>query len=77
MALARCEQHGHPQGKKGNVYLQNPLLPIGYPDTGVVCGLTGCDNPAQIWIAGSELAAYDDGDRVFGFANNTVKVRVR
>jgi len=79
MALARCEKHGHPRGQRGNVYLQMPLLPVGYPNTGVVCGNARCEEPAQIWVVETEMRGYRAGERIFGFGRphiGFVKVRV-
>lgn len=79
MALARCEKHGHPKGERGNVYLQTPLVPAGYPQSGVVCGSARCENPAKIWVVASEMAAFQSGQRVFGFGRppiGFIKVRV-
>ncbi len=67
MALARCEKHGHPKGQRGNIYIPRPLTPVGYPKTGVICGSAQCENPAKIWVVASEMDAYQDGERVFGF----------
>lgn len=61
------------------MYLPNPLTPVGYPDTGVICGRTGCENPARIWVVAAELKSYQNGERIFGFGQppiNFVKVRV-
>jgi hypothetical protein len=79
MALARCDKHGHPKGQRGNVYLSDPLIPVGYPHSGVICGRTGCENPAKIWVVAAELKSYQNGERIFGFGQppiNFVKVRV-
>jgi hypothetical protein len=80
MALARCERHGNPKGQRGNVYLPTPLLPAGYPDSGVVCGSTGCDKPAKLWVVKRDMDEYQSGQRVFGFGRphiNFAKVRVQ
>ena len=79
MALARCDKHGNPKGQRGNVYLPTPLLPVGYPKTGVTCGSAGCESPAKIWVVGTEMRSYQSGQRVFGFGRppiGFVKVRV-
>ena len=80
MALARCERHGNPKGQRGNVYLATALLPVGYPNAGVVCGSARCDQPAKIWVIETEMSAYKRGERIFGFgrpAIGFVKVRVQ
>lgn len=74
MAIARCtEGHGSPQGRK-EVYLTEPLTPAGDPESGVVCGIPGCENPAKLYITPAELKQYEAGRRVFGVKTNAVKV---
>lgn len=62
MALCRClESHSWPVGRRSNYV--SYVLPIGYPDTALVCGL--CLNPGVIWLTESEEAAYHQGNRIF------------
>jgi len=56
MALARCGDCGCPNGKSGNSYSVNQHCPIGYPDSGLVCGTAGCLKPANVWLLESEQA---------------------
>ncbi len=76
MALARCSHHGRPEGRGGNTYHCDPVKPWGYPDTAAMCGRTDCDHPALIWLLTDERGDYDRGQRVFGFASKTIRVRV-
>lgn len=74
MALVRCrEKHGHPKGRGGRVYV-GYVLPIGYPETAVVCGR--CDRPGVVWLDESDAEAFRQGRRVFEVGSNAVKVRV-
>lgn len=75
MVLARCEKCGRPQGKKGNAYVAK-YPPAGYPNSGVICGSPGCEQPAFIWILDQEQLEYDKGRRVFDFPTRAVKVRI-
>lgn len=65
MALARCEKCGTPAGKKDNVYSGKARLPIGHPQSGVICGTPGCNEPALIWLLDSEQTQYQKGIRIF------------
>ncbi len=72
MALLRCEGHS-PDGRT-EPYVAN-VRPVGYPETGVICGRLGCEEPALVWLVASEWAAYDGGQRIFEVQSRTVKVR--
>jgi hypothetical protein len=65
IALARCENCGRPNGKKGKVYSEKSYLPLGYPLSGVICGSTGCMNSSAVWLLDWEEAEYQKGQRVF------------
>lgn len=75
MALIRCSEHGHPQGR-GQEYVRD-VEPDGHPHSGVVCGRPGCVRPGLIWLTETEARAYERGERVFGFNTNVTKVRAR
>jgi len=74
MALARCRECGKPQGRT-NEYVAS-AEPLGYFLTAAVCGATGCERPALIWLTAREKAAFDAGERVFGLSTQAIKVRV-
>lgn len=76
MALARCDRCGQPQGRGGNVYVQSHP-PVGHPDSGVVCGREGCENPAMLWLLEDEQRAYTGGQRVFELTQRTNAVKIR
>ena len=76
MALARCETHGRAEGKKGNSYAPTPYLPVGHPDSDVVCGSARCENPGLIWLDTSERTLYDQGERVFKAPSAAAKFRL-
>ena len=76
MALVRCDQHGRPEGRKGNVYVV-ARAPVGHPDSGVVCGHSSCDQPGMIWLLGDESTAYQRGQRTFSLQTAAAKVRAR
>jgi hypothetical protein len=65
MAIARCEKCGCPPGRKNNIYSTIPHLPVGHPNSGVVCGTSECGNPGIIWLLDREERAYADGHRTF------------
>jgi len=75
MALARCEDCGRPQGRRGNIYT-SCHLPLGYPETGVICGSTGCEKPAKFWLIPEEQAQYQKGIRVFPLPTQAAKVKL-
>jgi hypothetical protein len=77
MAIARCEKCGRPKAKKSPEYGQQPHLPVGYPNSGVICGSTGCTNPAQIWLKLDEENQYRSGQRIFSIRTYTAKLIVQ
>ena len=79
MALARCEQCGQPHGTK-NVYSKVPYPTNGYPDSGLICGITGCSNPALVWLTELEEIAYREvSQRIFSLTGgyNHAKFKVQ
>jgi hypothetical protein len=77
MAIARCETCGRPTANKPPEYAEHPHLPVGHPNSGVVCGSRGCANPAQIWLKLDEEERYRAGERIFGIHTYTAKVAVQ
>ena len=69
MAYARClAAHSPPRGRTVD-YLRY-VLPVGYPETALICGIPGCPHAAVIWLSPSEEQQYRDGVRVFAGPNN-------
>ncbi len=51
--------------------------PVGSPNTSSICG-RNCDNPGLIWLNKEELSDYEqNGVRVFSYASNVTKVKVK
>ena len=73
MALVRCKKHGKPEGRTLNYVIS--VKPIGWPETAATCGLQGCERPGMIWLTDSESQLYNNGQRVFGFNNASMKVK--
>jgi hypothetical protein len=65
MALVRCRKHGIPNGKRGNSYSASPHLLIGYPESGLVCGMADCQVSGIVCLTEPEEVKYQEGDRVF------------
>lgn len=77
MALCRCKElHNNPKGRNGNLYIQ-VVEPIGYPNTSSICGIKGCPNSGLIWLNQNEKIKYDNEERIFEYANNTTKIKVK
>jgi hypothetical protein len=74
MALARCSGCGRPKCRTKD-YVR-AVEPVGYPDTAIICGSSGCEQAAVIWLDRVEQSAYKSGERVFQFPTHAVKVRV-
>ncbi len=73
MALCRCAEHGRPIGMV-NTYV-GYAHPVGYPDTGVICGRKDCERPGRIWLTADERNGYQQGERYFRVKTCTVKVK--
>lgn len=74
MALARCRKCGKPSGRTKD-YVAS-ATPCGYPNTAAVCGSSGCERPAFVWLNREEKDAFDKGMRVFCLPTQAMKVRV-
>jgi hypothetical protein len=59
VAKARCERCGMPNGRD-HTYSAQPYLPVGYPNSSVICGRTDCRNPAFAWLTLDEERQYRD-----------------
>lgn len=78
MAIVRCEKCGRPtKNPKPPAYSTTPYSPVGHPESGVVCGTVGCENPGIVWLKPDEEREYHNGQRVFGIHTHTAKVRVQ
>ena len=79
MAIGRCEKCGRPTNKnvKPPGYSLKPYLPVGHPNSGVVCGTVGCENPAVVWLQLDEEREYQNGARVFGIKTGSAKIRLQ
>ena len=76
MAIARCEACGRPKANKPPDYGEAPHKPVGYPETGLVCGTKACENRALVWLKKDEEGQYQRGQRVFDLRTNSAKVRI-
>ncbi len=76
MALARCEECGRPEGRKGNVYV-GKHQPVAHPNSAVVCGSAKCEGAGLVWLLADEEAQYKKGQRVFQLPNAGAKLRVQ
>lgn len=74
MAVARCVACGPPAGKRGSYVLA--CEPLGYPASAGICGVSGCENPALIWLSAWEAAEYRSGRRIFNMSGRLPKVRL-
>lgn len=77
MALARCEKCGRPEARSGSSYSQAPYRPLNHPQSGIVCGTEGCENPGLIWLKVDEVRSYQTGQRIFDMPTQAAKVRVQ
>lgn len=74
MALVRCRSHGKPKGKTRQ-YADTPYEPVGYPSSGLICGL--CQKPGLVWLETHEEHSYRDGERIFQLPTGSVKIRIK
>jgi hypothetical protein len=51
------------------------VLPPGYPDAALICGVTGCTEPGVIWLQADEELQYKNGNRVFHNTGDGLKMR--
>ena len=79
MAIARCERCGRPRGAnvKPPGYADAPFQPVGHPNSGIVCGKTGCEEPGLVRLKRDEAQRYLCGPRVFTIHTQAAKVRVQ
>jgi hypothetical protein len=77
MAIARCEQCGQPKATKPPAYGSQPHLPVGHPNSGIICGTKLCMNTAVIWLKLDEEQRYSNGERIFDIRTNSAKIQVQ
>jgi hypothetical protein len=78
MAIVRCESCGKPtQNVKAPGYGDAPHMPAGHPNSGLVCGKPGCENPGLVWLKQDEEKEYSAGDRIFLIPTHAAKVRIQ
>lgn len=73
MAYAKCDAHGPHEGRT-HTYLPEPALPVGYPNSAVICSAGECERPAKIYLTAEEWAEYRAGRRIFRYPREGVKV---
>ena len=72
MALSRCLKfHAWPKGRTQQY--MGYVMPVGYPNSSLICGL--CEQPGVIWIDMKEAIAYANGVRVFGGPNAFARMK--
>lgn len=76
MAIARCQSCPVPKANKPPDYSKQPYYPVGYPQSGLVCGTENCEQDAVIWLKLDEEAEYKNGQRIFDLRTNSAKVRL-
>jgi hypothetical protein len=77
VATVRCENCGEGFLDRAKLdYHKTPVLPVGYPDTGVICGRKHCKKPGKVWLEKSEYKDYQKGEKYFRVKTFTVKVKV-
>ena len=74
MALARCEKHPVKGRTKNYVTAR---LPIGYPASAVVCGISACTGNAKIFLTQEEEDNYQRGQKIFAFPSSAAKAKVQ
>jgi hypothetical protein len=72
-AITRCEECGIPAGMIQK-YSTKKYFPVGYPDSGLVCGTSQCRNYAIVWLTLEDEEMYCRGERVFNMDTATAKV---
>lgn len=75
MALARCIKCGMPKGRTRK-YVKM-VESIGYPETALICGSSGCTNPAMVCLDEKELKEYESGKRIFEPPTASSKFKVK
>lgn len=76
MAIARCGE-GHLDRNRTKKNYTAVRLPVGFPDSGVICGNPSCSTVAQIFLTEAEDIDYQKGQRIFSFDSRAAKVKVQ
>jgi hypothetical protein len=76
LAIVRCLDCGKPRAKTPPDYATTPRRPVGYPQSGVICGSKDCRKPALVWLKLDEDKLYQSGEHVFSFPTLAAKVAV-
>lgn len=78
MVLVRCGDHEpQPEDTKHNYVAA--VEPVGYPETGIVCGREGAGHgvPGLVYLDENEYERYRQGKRVYEPNTHTTHIRVR
>jgi len=76
MAIVRCDTCGLDFRRTKRAYHDAPVKPVGFPNTGVICGITNCRNPGMVWLQKDEYDEYLRGEGYFSVKTNSIKVKV-
>ena len=72
MAIDRCENHP-PVGSK-HAY-RCYAVPVGFPKTCAICGRSGCEAAARLYLNADDEVGFQQGMRVFDIKTNSAKLR--
>lgn len=72
MAWVRCMKHSL---KATSMDCAGHVLPLGHPNTAILCGSDGCEEPGLAWLTRDEANSHKAGRRVFNLGNEA-KIRV-
>ena len=70
MAIVRCKICGLNHSKTKRTYATK-VIPVGYPDTALICGRSKYKNPGLVWPENDEVRAHEKGEKIL--ENNGVR----
>jgi hypothetical protein len=65
-----------PNGRE-STYSARPYVPVGHPNSGVICGRVGCRRHGFAWLTLEEERTYAQGERIFAMYTGAVKVQIQ
>jgi hypothetical protein len=74
MALVRCKDHP-PNNDRAKSPYTSYVLPVGHPQTAVICGRKSCEHSAYLWLNEWEQLRHKQGARIFQVGSYPLKVR--
>lgn len=60
-----------------NVYVRTPFIPVGHPNSGLVCGTKRWRSVPLVWLLTQEETLYEKGERIFELTGGSRQTKLK